>query len=167
MSDLWVLNASPIIVLAKSGHIDILPALVNQLIIPHAVATEILAGRVEDPARKVIEGGQFNIVETPSPPPELLAWDLGTGETAVLAYAIAYPGCTAIIDDAAARKCARSFSIDIKGTLAVVIMAKQRGFIHSAAEIIQSLIRSGFHIDDQTIREALINSAGENWPIGE
>jgi predicted nucleic acid-binding protein len=49
-----------------------------------------------------------------------MAWDLGAGETAVLSYALANSGWTAVVDDNAARKCARSFAISAKGTLAVV-----------------------------------------------
>ena len=69
--------------------------------------------------------------------PEILAWDLGKGETAVLSYALTNPGWTAIIDDRAARKCAMSFSIPIKGTLAVVILAKKHGLVDSAADVLR------------------------------
>ena len=96
-------------------------------------------------------------------PAELLAWDLGAGETAVMAYALANSGWTAILDDNAARKCARSFGIRVKGTLAVVIMAKQRGLIPSAAAVIRQLQQHGYHIQESIVRDALAQTVGEMW----
>ena len=45
-----VLNASPVIVLAKAGYLDLVPRLVSPVIIPRAVATEISTGLPDDPA---------------------------------------------------------------------------------------------------------------------
>jgi len=163
VSEYWVLNASPLIVLARIGRENLLPALADQIVIPQAVAAEIQAGPVQDQARQALIAGQFTIVETPSPSPELLSWDLGRGETAVLSLAIAEPKWTAILDDAAARKCARSYSLAVKGTLAIVLLAKQRGLIPSAAQMIRALINVGFRLDDRLIRETLIHTVSETW----
>jgi predicted nucleic acid-binding protein len=70
------------------------------------------------------------------------------------------------VDDAAARKCARSFSLPVKGTLAVILLAHQRGLVDSAAELLRSLQRAGFRLDDRVIREALAQVTGEIWPLG-
>ncbi|MFH1929226.1 MAG: DUF3368 domain-containing protein [Chloroflexota bacterium] len=164
MTERWVLNASPIIVLARIGHEDLFSALAEQVIVPRAVALEIQAGPAEDRARQALSADRFTIVDTPPPPAGILTWDLGAGETAVLAFALCNGGWTAILDDAAARRCARSFSLPFKGTLAVVLMAKQRGLISSAAEVLHSLRAIGFRLDDETIREALISTVGEEWP---
>ena len=119
---------------------------------------------VQDQARQALTAGRFSVIETPPPPPELLAWDLGSGETAVLSLAIAEQQWTVILDDAAARKCAYSFSLPVKGTLAIVLTAKQLGLISSAAQVIQALIGIGFRLDDHTIQEALVRTVGEMWP---
>jgi predicted nucleic acid-binding protein len=92
-----------------------------------------------------------------------LAWNLGAGETAVLSLAASEPNWTAILDDAAARKCARSFSVEIKGTFAVVIIARQRGLVASAADLIRALQSVGYRIDNRLIREALSRTVGETW----
>jgi predicted nucleic acid-binding protein len=163
VSERWILNASPLIVLARIGRTDLLFALADELVVPRAVAAEIQAGPASDPARQAIEAGKFVIMDTPLPPAEVLAWDLGAGETAVLSLALAEEGWTVILDDAMARKCARSFSRRVRGTLGIILLAKQRGLIPSAAEIIRSLLAIGFHLDDQTIREALARTTGERW----
>lgn len=136
----------------------------DEIVVPQAVAVEVQAGPAADPARQLLAAGRFTLVDTPPPSPELLAWDLGSSETAVLALAIAEKGWTAILDDAAARKCAYSFSIPLKGTLAVVLLAKQRGLIDSAAAVLQLLIDAGFRLDERLLREVLIRTVGESWP---
>ena len=164
MVEQWALNASPLIVLARIGLEDLPLSLTAQVVVPRPVAEEIQAGPAQDPARQALTAGRFTIVDPPSPPPELLAWDLGHGETAVLSWAIAEKGRTAILDDAEARKCARAFSIPVKGTLALVLLAKQRGIIPSAAEVIQALVNTGFRLDEQLIRKTLSQTVGETWP---
>ncbi len=56
MAEIWVSNASPIITLAKVGRLDLFD-LAEQLLIPDAVAQEILAGPADDPARLALERG--------------------------------------------------------------------------------------------------------------
>lgn len=155
MTERWVLNASPLIVLATVGYEDLIRQLADEVIVPGAVAREIMAGLADDRARQQIDRGEWPLRDTPTAPDELLAWDLGAGETAVMAYALANPGWTAILDDGAARRCARAFSIPVKGTLGIVLLAKRRGLIGSAAAVLQSLRRHGFRFDDALIAAAL------------
>ncbi|MBC8263357.1 MAG: DUF3368 domain-containing protein [Anaerolineales bacterium] len=162
MTERWVLNASPLIVLARVGQEHLFHILTDELAIPRAVAVEIEAGPANDPARQAIAGGYFAIVEA-IPVPEVLAWDLGAGETAVLSYALRKPEWTVILDDAAARRCARSFGLRLKGTLAVVILAKQQGLIPSAADVLRSVLNIGFRLDENVVREALSRTVGEKW----
>ena len=63
----------------------------------------------------------------------------------------------------AARKCARSFGIPVKGTLAVVITAKQKGFIPSAADMIRQLQQHDYRIQESIVRDALARTVGEAW----
>jgi predicted nucleic acid-binding protein len=131
-------------------------------VVPRAVAAEILAGP-KDNAHRLISAAKFEIVDSPPPTPELLTWDLGKGETAVISFAMAAPDWIAILDDGVARKCARSFSVQIKGTLAIVILAKRRGLIGSAADLLRALRASGFRLDDRVVSKALERSVGEKW----
>jgi len=164
MPERWVLNASPLISLARIGQEGLFQSLAERVVLPRAVVNEIEAGPADDPARSAITTGKLTVVETPPPPAELQAWDLGDGEMGVLSYAVANPGWTVVVDDAAARKCARSFSLPLKGTLAVILLARQRGLVSSAAELLWSLQQAGFRLDDSIIRDALARVTGEIWP---
>jgi predicted nucleic acid-binding protein len=164
VTERWVLNASPLIVLARVGLEGLPLSLAAQVVVPRPVAEEIQVGPALDPARQALAADRFTIVDPPPPPAELLAWDLGYGETAVLSWTIAEQGWTAILDDGEARKCARAFSVSTKGTLALVLMAKQRGLIPSAGEVIQALVNTGFRLDERVIQDALARTVDETWP---
>jgi len=163
VSDRWVVDASPLIALARVGHADWLQQLADEVVVPEPVVKEVLAGP-PDPARELLAGGRLTVVEPPATPPDVAAWSLGAGETAVLGWA----GCnlvwTAILDDLPARRCARSLDVPHKGTLALVIMARQRGLIDSAADVIRHLRQAGLRLDDAVIGPALRATVDEDWP---
>lgn len=163
LTNRWILNASPLIVLARIKLADLFIQLADEVIIPRAVVDEIHDGPEGDLARQFLDSGILPIIDSPSPPPALLAWDLGAGETAVLSYAMTNVGWIAILDDIAARKCARSFSIPIKGTLGVVLMARQRGLIPSAANTLRELRNNGLWLDEHLVQEALRQTVNESW----
>ncbi len=161
MTDIWVVNASPVIALAKAQHLHLLERSCRELLIPEAVATEILAGPPADPARQAVQSGWGHRVACPDIPPSLLEWGLGTGETAVLSLA-AQRKLTTVIDDSAARACAKSLGIDAIGTLAVVLRAKRKAIIPSATDVLKALRAVGFYLDDEVVRAAL-ETIGEGW----
>ena len=159
----WVVNASPVIALARIGQIELLTNLPGRVVIPRPVADELLNAPQADPARRAVETSLFRVVRTSEPPPEILAWDLGKGETSVLTYAYTHPGWVAILDDSAARRCARSLSLTLSGTLSVVVLAKQYGLIESAAQVLHSLLDVGFRLNDRVIHDALSQAVNEEW----
>lgn len=161
----WVVNASPLISLAAIHMESVLFALADQIAIPDAVAKEVLAGRRHDPAYLLVEANKVPVLESQVIPTEIAAWDLGAGESAVLTYAYTHPGWIAILDDGMARKCAQSFSIPMKGTLSVVLLAKQAGLIPSAAQAIRELLGVGLRLQDSLIRDALKHTVREDWDV--
>lgn len=165
MDDRWVTDASPLIALAKAGHAQLLGESARQLLIPEAVVSEVLAGPATDPGRRLLESGFGRRVAAAEIPSRLLEWGLGRGETEVLALAMETAGTTAVLDDAAARRCAAALGVPVIGTLGVIVRAKHVGRIESAAAILQSLRRENFRIDDETVRTALA-SVGETWIAG-
>ena len=162
MSDTWVVNASPVITLAKVGQLHLLHDLCKELLVPEAVVAEILAGPPADPARRAVEGGWAPAVVANRIAPDLLEWGLGTGETAVLAVAKERRPATAVLDDAAARTCAKAQGIEVIGTLGVVLRARRKAIIPSAADVLKTLRVAGLRLDDNMIRFAL-EGVGETW----
>jgi predicted nucleic acid-binding protein len=124
MAERWVLNASPLIVLAKINHQHLLTQLADEIVIPQAVLAGINAGPTGDPARQYLTISPFPVVEA-APDPLVVAWDLGAGEVAVLSHTFTHRGWTAVVDDGAARRCARALGIPLLGTRLVTDPVKQ------------------------------------------
>ena len=162
MPERWVINASPIIVLAKIDSLDLITQLADEIIVPQAVVNEINAGPEGDPAKVFLASAPWPVVDAPAHP-VVLGWDLGSGETAVLSYVFEHPGWKAVIDDGAARRCARSIGAPMIGTLGVILKARQSGLIPAAASLLRALRAHGFRLDDAVIRVALRATVGEEW----
>lgn len=152
----WVVNASPVIVLAKVGHVDFLPALCKELVIPSRAAEEIKGGNPTDPSVEWIKNkGKLFLREDAPHSSQVNAWDLGEGETAVLTWAHHYPQFEAIVDDRAARNCASALNISIRGTLGVLLLAKREGIVNLVAPILDKVRKAGLHVHDDLYNEAL------------
>ncbi len=164
MSEVLVANASPIIALARVDRLDLLTQVCDRLLVPGSVVDELMAGHESDPARQAISRGFGERVDPHSIPPELLEWGLGPGETCVIALA-REQACTAVLDDAAARGCAKAFGVSLIGTLGVVLRAKKQGLVSEAAEVFRALRATGLYLDERTIRLAL-GHVGESWSSG-
>jgi predicted nucleic acid-binding protein len=116
MSRHWVVDVSPIILLAKTGHLDLLPATADKLLIPKAVAEEIRQAPSDDPARTWLDAEGEQFVEPTGPVAETVAaWDLGRGESRVLSVGVRRDGWTALVDDGAARRCGRGWTFRSSG----------------------------------------------------
>ena len=128
----------------------------GKVVVPQPVADELLAGAEDDPARQWLAYGEGRPLVTPgaSVPREPAAWDLGAGETAVLAWAVTAPGCEAVLDDAAARRCAQVYRIPVRGTLGLVVLAKRRGFITECRPVFRRLTESGLFVTPALLEQA-------------
>jgi predicted nucleic acid-binding protein len=73
----------------------------------------------------------------------------------VIAWAQEHPGAEAIVDDLAARRCAASLGIAVRGTLGLVLLAKQRGRIDSARVLLEQLRQSEMYLSDRVMNRAL------------
>lgn len=162
MADTWVLNASPIITLAKAGYLNLLEHRARRLLVPAEVAEEVLAGPATDPARRAIEAGWGERAVAAVVPQNILEWGLGRGESAVLALAVREQG-TAVVDDGQARRCARVLGVGLVGTLGVVVRAKQEGRIPSAGDVLGLLVAAGFRVDAEMAARVLKDLVDEEW----
>lgn len=135
-----VVNASPLIFLSKANLLELLQLASEEIVVPVAVATEIQRRGQADVTVQALERTPWlTVVTTPQVASKIRDWDLGEGESAVLAWAYAHPGTEAIVDDLAARRCATTLDMPIRGTLGLVLTAKQKGIIPAARPILEKL----------------------------
>lgn len=156
MAERPVINASPLIFLSKAGLLSLLKIMGEELVVPKAVASEIQRRGQNDPTVQALATTTWLVItETPIIPDLIQSWDLGPGESAVLAWAYAHPGAEAIVDDLAARRGAASLNVPVRGTLGLVLTAKQRGTISFARPVLEQLRQSGMYLSDRVLNQAL------------
>ena len=156
MAEAPVVNASPLIFLAGAGLLDFLRLVAETVVVPASVTDEIQRRGPTDVTVQALQKTAW-IVRVDDPPiPRLTqAWDLGEGESAVLAWAYSHPGTEAIVDDLAGRRCAGALGIPVRGTLGLVLTAKRRGRIPQAQPVIERLRQAGMYSSDRIMSQAL------------
>lgn len=157
--DRVVVNASPLIVLFKGGQADLLPKLFREILVPQAVWEEVTAPKEDVAAKQLPKATWANPVDV-AVEAAIAAWDLGAGESAVLSFALQNPTYRTMIDDAAARRCARTLGITTLGTGDAIVLAKQRGIIPSAGDRLRRLQDAGLWLSEEVIA-LLKQKAGE------
>lgn len=156
MAEFPAINASPLIFLSKANLIDLLKIFSPTIIVPEAVALEIQAyGETDITAQALAETDWLVIQSIPLIPTIIQSWDLGAGESAVLTWGYTNPDTEIILDDLAGRRCATTLGIPVRGTLGLVLSAKQKGEIIAARPIVEQLRRSGMYLSDRVVNQAL------------
>nr|VFJ62837.1 MAG: protein of unknown function (DUF3368) [Candidatus Kentron sp. DK] len=110
-------------------------------------------GPHDDPAAQNLAGARWARRQKTQINPELLAWNLGAGETSVLSFALANPQYSAILDDRAARRCARTLEVPILGTAGILVLAKRRGLIDSVEAGLHRLQTAGLWLSGDLIEK--------------
>ncbi len=90
-----------------------------------------------------------------------LAEELGRGEASSIALALEIKESLLIIDEKKGRKIAKDLSIEIIGSLGILIKAKEKGVIKTVREVLELIDKTDFRIS-QTVREKVLEEAGEN-----
>lgn len=78
------------------------------------------------------------------------------GEASSLALALETPGSTVLTDDRKARLLADRLMVMTTGTLAVILLAKERGHIPSVRPVITALKGSGFRMSVALEKQVLL-----------
>lgn len=155
MGRTFVVNASPLILLARIGRLDLLSSLADEIAIPQSVMDEVAAGAEHDDGRRVRDFAEATVVHDIDVPARIRSWDLGRGESQVLAQALTGPPREAILDDRAARRCARVIGIVYTGTLGIVLACRRANVVPAAKPLIEALVAQGIHLAPGLIAESL------------
>lgn len=147
-----VLDASPLITLARIGSLHLLRQLAGQIIIPDAVYAESVSLVQGRPGSIEIAQANWIIhrtVENQTRVEQLhTRIGLGEAEAIILAREI---GADAIVvlDDATARRIAEQEGCRIVGLLGLLVMAKQRSLLSAVRPLLDAMRSSGFFVSDE------------------
>jgi predicted nucleic acid-binding protein len=129
VSEAWVVNASPLILFSRIGRLDLIERLAPAILIPKAVIEEVRAGHHKDPkAATALEWAEQYQVENVMVAASIEHWDLGSGESQVIAHSVG-TSRWAVLDDRVARRCAVAYGIPVIGSLGLVLRSKKNRHI--------------------------------------
>ena len=157
-----ITNTSPLLYLYRIDAIEWLPKLFDEVWTPDAVKDELLAGRskgydVPNPA----DYPWLKIINPKSKPSEWLALDLGAGEIAAMALALENPSHVILLDDGLARRTAQAASLQVWGTLKVLLESKSRSLVDRIEPFVTDLSEAGMWVSAE-VRQRILALAGES-----
>ena len=150
-----VSNSSPLIALARIQRLDLVPAILQSILIPPAVAREIEPSIPALPA--------WVSVRVPSSQGPLLTsrGRLGDGEREAIALAIEIGADAVLIDERAGRRVAEEAGLKVIGTLGLLLEAKRAGHITTIRAELDKLLETSFFLSPQ-LYDQLLRMAGEH-----
>ncbi|MFZ2871403.1 DUF3368 domain-containing protein [Zavarzinia sp.] len=155
MPEAWVINASPIILYARIGRLDVIERLAPKIIVPSKVIEEVQDGISKDmSARLAVDWAMRYIMPDIQVPPSVEHWDIGPGESQVISHCL-QGNRWAVLDDRMARRCTNAHGVPIIGSLGIILRAKVCCVIESAKPLMNKLKSAGMYVDDELIRQSL------------
>ncbi|MBX3451314.1 MAG: hypothetical protein KF777_17230 [Planctomycetaceae bacterium] len=148
-----VSDASPLIVLSRLNHLDVLPVLYGSVLIPPEVYKEL----TQQAAKIGIANAFLNAspwLRVQSPQVITPYTGLHPGETAAIALAKELNADLLIIDEKSGRKVAAREHVKIIGTIGVFEDAADAGLLDLASAF-SELKQSGFHITQELLDSRL------------
>jgi uncharacterized protein len=150
---LVVADSSPLIYLSRIRLLHILPMLFGDVIVPRAVWDELVERR---PSATDIKGlrqaSWIRLVDDPSPSADL---GLDPGETAAILVAESLHADLLLIDERAGRAVAQGRGLAVRGTLGVLVQARQSNVLPALKPVLDALVAEGFRIAPALMRQAL------------
>jgi uncharacterized protein len=156
-----ICNTSPLQYLHQIAHLSLLESLAGRVLVPEGVLGELQQGVLQGINLPDITALSWIEIRTvPALSGAVLTPDLGPGETQVLAIGLQSTDPLLILDDAHARRAALKLGLPIRGTLGILLDAKQAGLIAAVRPLIERLQTLGFRLSDATLA-AVLTLAGE------
>ena len=159
-----VADTGPLIALARVGHLDLLNRSYERVVVPPAVHAEFALDS-DRPGARVLAGafdaGRITVeAVTDLALGRELARVLGPGEAEAIALAEQEGARFLLVDDARARRIARSREISIVGVAGILLAAKARREVAAVGPILDALTNVGYRLSPRLIAGVLAR-AGE------
>lgn len=150
-----VMDAGPLILLAKIDALPILKALSFRYIAPPNVLRELAAG----PAfgHPPVEVPWLEICELREPLPAYAQTTLDDGEAAAIQVALEQGIRFICLDDRRGRRVAKALGLEVVGLLGLLTRAKRLGVIDALRPFTDRLIAAGARYSPQLLRDVLDN----------
>ena len=150
-----VSNSSPLIALARIQRLDLVPTILESVLVPPAVAREIR------PSIPVLP--DWLQVRAPARSSSVLTsrGRLGDGECEAIVLAVDVRASAIIIDDRPARRLAETAGLHVIGTLGLLLEGKRAGHIETIRAELDKLVATSFFLSEE-LYDHLLQMAGES-----
>lgn len=151
MHKVVIADTSCLILYSKIGLTFILHSLYSDVIITPEVANEFgepLPDWINIHLAKPANNNIFKI------------YNIGIGEITSLALALEFKNSTIILDDNKAKKIAKSFDLDVTGSLGIIVKAKERNVISNVKEVMTAIKTTDFYLPP-SLENIILKTAGE------
>ena len=130
-----VVNATPLIALALTGHLDLLPQLFESVYTPSSVYEEVVVQGRDRPGSHIVKQAAWLNIQPPSQsspiPVALMGLDIGEQDVILLGQELRTDWL--IIDERLGRRIAQAMNFRVKGTLGIFLVAYQQGLLSTTA----------------------------------
>jgi predicted nucleic acid-binding protein len=137
-----VSDASPLIVFHQFGRLDLVRAVLGEVLIPSAVAREIAPSLGDPPP-------WMRVMGLPSPR-DPFPWeptlDPGEAEAEAIALAPEVSAGQILLDDRPARRTAEQLGLFVVGALGLLLEAQRQGFVSDVWIELDAVIDAGFNV---------------------
>ena len=150
---LVVADSSPLIYLSRVGALDVLASAFGEVLVPAIVWEEVVAARPDSPGISALRAAAWLQVDSR----KLRVLDLGLdpGETAAILLAEEIHANLLLIDERAGRLVAEGRGLVVRGTLGVLVHARESGAIVALRPVLDALAAQGFRLSPVLVAEAL------------
>ena len=157
-----VTNTTPLIAIAvATGSLDILRSLYQRVLVPAAVADEILAAGDAAPGARAFRDATWLERKPDVVVSSYLSNSLDRGEAAVIQTALDEGVLRVCIDEAVGRRVARLNGLIVTGSVGILVKARQQGYAVDLAAAVRSMREHGIWLSDEVVRFALEHDAAE------
>ncbi|MEQ8970251.1 MAG: DUF3368 domain-containing protein [Coleofasciculus sp. C1-SOL-03] len=150
-------NATPLIAFAKINQLSLLRQIVGNLTIPDAVAQEISDYTQNKTGFIDLEQETWINIQTITAKEQLalLLPSLDRGEAEVITLALEEKAKLVLIDELTGRKVAESLSLNVSGSVGILIKAKQLGEIKAVKPFLDAMLKQGIYFSQRFIDAVL------------
>jgi predicted nucleic acid-binding protein len=159
-----VSDASPLILYASVGRLELLHQLFGEVVAPPAVVSEVTGGGAGRAGAQEIARASWIREQAPlrSPAAHGLPDDLDAGEAEAIALALEAAGpVVLLIDDRDGRRVATRRGLTVVGSAGVLVLAKRRGLLAAVRPVLDQLRAAGLYLG-APVYDSVLQEAGES-----
>jgi predicted nucleic acid-binding protein len=152
-------DSSPLITLARARYFELLREFFGEVIVPREVHDEIgVAGAGLPGAAEMQQANWIRVQPSPSESSsevKAACASLGTGERSVIYLASALTADLVLIDEARARRAAKTVGLNVAGSIAVLERGARLGMVDDLRAVFLSLVEQGIRYDRGLLNQSL------------